>query len=74
MIHLAFANDFSSPEALARAVAEEGAALATLGEALVGTGRPLVTVSGTPWVPGRASTEARPAARPRARSAAAANR
>jgi nucleoside-diphosphate-sugar epimerase len=60
VIHLAFANDFSSPDALARAVAEESAALATLGEALVGSDRPLVTVSGTPWVPGRVSTEADP--------------
>lgn len=60
VIHLAFANDFSSPEALARAVAEESAALNALGEALIGTGRPLVTVSGTPLAPGRASTEADP--------------
>ena len=60
VIHLAFANDFSSPEALATAVAEETAALTTLGEELVGTDRPLVTVSGTPWVPGRVSTEADP--------------
>ncbi|MEU3567350.1 SDR family oxidoreductase [Kitasatospora sp. NPDC036755] len=60
VIHLAFGNDFSSPEALARNVAEETAALTTLGEELTGSGRPLVTVSGTPWVPGRASTEADP--------------
>jgi nucleoside-diphosphate-sugar epimerase len=58
VIHLAFANDFSSPEAVAKAVAEEGAALATLGEELIGSDRPLVTCSGTPFVPGRASTEA----------------
>ncbi|QMU74564.1 SDR family oxidoreductase [Streptacidiphilus sp. PB12-B1b] len=57
VIHLAFSNDFSSPEALARGIAEEGAALAALGEALVGTDRPLVTASGTPAVAGRASTE-----------------
>jgi nucleoside-diphosphate-sugar epimerase len=57
VIHLAFANDFSSPEALARAVAEETAALTTLGEALLGSDHPLVTVSGTPYVPGRPSTE-----------------
>ena len=62
VIHLAFANDFSSPEALANAIAEEGAALATLGEALIDSGRPLVTCSGTPAVPGRASTEADPLA------------
>ena len=48
VIHLAFGNDFSSPDALAKAVAEESAALATLGEELIGTDRPLVTVSGTP--------------------------
>ncbi len=60
VIHLAFSNDFSSADALATAVAEETAALTTLGEALVGTQRPLVTVSGTPWVPGRLSTEADP--------------
>ncbi|MEU3188198.1 SDR family oxidoreductase [Streptomyces sp. NPDC006923] len=60
VIHLAFGNDFSSPEALAKNVAEESAALATLGEELVGTGRPFVTVSGTPQVPGRVSTEADP--------------
>ncbi|MFB7530538.1 SDR family oxidoreductase [Streptomyces sp. NPDC056178] len=60
VIHLAFGNDFSSPEALARNVVEETAALTTLGEELVGSDRPLVTVSGTPWVPGRASTEADP--------------
>jgi nucleoside-diphosphate-sugar epimerase len=60
VIHLAFANDFSSADALANAVAEESAALATLGEALVGSDRPLVTASGTPYVPGRASTETDP--------------
>ncbi|MGW2340120.1 SDR family oxidoreductase [Streptomyces sp. NPDC001661] len=60
VVHLAFSNDFSSPEALARAVAEEGAALEALGEALVGTDRPLVTVSGTPRAAGRASTEEDP--------------
>lgn len=60
VIHLAFANDFSSPEALAQAIAEEGAALATLGQELIDSGRPLVTCSGTPAVPGRASIEADP--------------
>jgi nucleoside-diphosphate-sugar epimerase len=60
VIHLAFANDFSSPAALGAAVAEEGAALAALGEALAGSGRPLITVSGTPPVPGRTSTETDP--------------
>ncbi len=60
VIHLAFANDFSSPGALAKAVAEESAALAALGEELAGSDRPFVTVSGTPHAPGRASTEADP--------------
>ena len=60
VIHLAFANDFSSADAVARSVAEESAALTALGEALLGSDRPLVTVSGTPWVPGRVSTEADP--------------
>ncbi|SDO70031.1 Nucleoside-diphosphate-sugar epimerase [Nakamurella panacisegetis] len=60
VIHLAFRNDFSSAEAVASSVAEETAALLTLGETLVGSNRPLVTVSGTPWVPGRLSTESDP--------------
>ena len=60
VIHLAFRNDFSSADALARAVAEETTALATLGETLVGSDRPLVAVSGTPYVPGRAATETDP--------------
>ncbi|MFD7593923.1 SDR family oxidoreductase [Kitasatospora sp. NPDC059812] len=60
VIHLAFSNDFSSPDALARGIAEESAALAALGDTLVGTNRPLVTASGTPLVAGRASTEEDP--------------
>jgi nucleoside-diphosphate-sugar epimerase len=60
VVHLAFSNDFSSAEAVARGVAEESAALMALGEALLGTDRPLITVSGTPWVPGRVSTESDP--------------
>jgi nucleoside-diphosphate-sugar epimerase len=62
VIHLAFGNDFSSAEAIIRAVVEESAALQTLGEELVHSDRPFVTVAGTPWIPGRVSTEAdRPA-------------
>ncbi|MEU2332635.1 SDR family oxidoreductase [Streptomyces sp. NPDC006654] len=57
VIHLAFDHDFSSPDTVAKSVAEEGAALAALGEELVGSDRPLVTCSGTPSVPGRASNE-----------------
>ncbi|WP_037354199.1 SDR family oxidoreductase [Amycolatopsis orientalis] len=60
VIHLAFANAFSSAEALANAVAEETAALKAQAETLVGSGRPLVAVSGTPFVPGRVATEADP--------------
>lgn len=60
MIHLAFGNDFSSADAVARTVAEETAALTALGEALVGSDCPLVTCSGTPWAPGRLSTESDP--------------
>ena len=60
VIQLAFGHDYSSAEAVAASVAEEGAALATLGQELIGSDRPIVTVSGTPWVPGRASTEADP--------------
>jgi nucleoside-diphosphate-sugar epimerase len=57
VIHLAFGGDYSSADAVARSVAEESAALAALGEALLGSDRPIATVSGTPWVPGRVSTE-----------------
>jgi nucleoside-diphosphate-sugar epimerase len=60
VIHLAFGNDFSSADAVAKSVAEESTALAALGEELAGSDRPFVTVSGTPWVPGRVSTEADP--------------
>ncbi len=60
VISLAFGRDYSSPEALGRGIAEESAAMGALGEALVGSERPIVTVSGTPWVPGRPSTEADP--------------
>ncbi|GAA4904495.1 nucleoside-diphosphate-sugar epimerase [Nonomuraea thailandensis] len=61
VISLAFGSDYSTDEAVARSIAEEGAALAALGEELLGSDRPIVTVSGTPWVPGRPSTEADPA-------------
>jgi nucleoside-diphosphate-sugar epimerase len=60
VIHLAFRNDFSSPEAVAASVAEEAAALEVLGAALVGSGRPIVSCAGTPAVPGRPATEADP--------------
>ncbi|MEU6284259.1 SDR family oxidoreductase [Streptomyces sp. NPDC047028] len=60
VISLAFGRDYGSPDALARAIAEESAALTALGQELIGSDRPIVTVSGTPWVSGRASTEADP--------------
>ena len=60
VVSLAFSRDYSTAEALTRGVTEESAALATLGEALVGSDRPIVAVSGTPWISGRASTEADP--------------
>ncbi|MET7282367.1 SDR family oxidoreductase [Kribbella sp. NPDC005582] len=60
VVHLAFSNDFSSAEAVLASVAEETAALEAMGAELVGSGRPFVTVSGTPTAPGRPSTEADP--------------
>ncbi|WP_144801276.1 NAD-dependent epimerase/dehydratase family protein [Curtobacterium sp. BH-2-1-1] len=60
VVSLAFANDFGTAEGLERAIAEESAAVRTLGEALVDTGKPLVVVSGTPWVPGRLALETDP--------------
>ncbi len=60
VVSLAFGRDYSTADALAHSIAEESAALAALGEALVGSDRPIVTVSGTPWVIGRVSTEADP--------------
>ena len=60
VINLAFSPDYHSAESLAAAIAEESAAIAALGEALTGSDRPIVTVSGTPWVTGRAATEADP--------------
>ena len=59
-IHLAFGNDFSSEEAVARSIAEETAAIGAIGEVLAGSDRPFAVVSGTPWIPGRASTEEDP--------------
>lgn len=60
VISLAFGTDYSTEKALARSIAEETAALTVFSEELAGSDRPLVTVSGTPWVPGRAATEADP--------------
>ena len=60
VISLAFSRDYGSAEALEQGLAGERDAMATLGAALIGTDKPLVTVSGTPWVTGRPSTEADP--------------
>lgn len=60
VIHLAFGNNVISPDALAQSIVEESAALEALGQALIGTDKPLVTVSGTPRTVGRSSTEADP--------------
>lgn len=58
VIYLAFSNDFSSLDSVARSIAEETAAIAALGEEIDGSDLPFVTVSGTPYVAGRVSTEA----------------
>ena len=60
VISLAFSPRYDSAEGLAAAITEESAAMAALGEQLIGSDRPIVTVSGTPWVAGRASTEEDP--------------
>lgn len=60
VVSLAFKPNYDSAEGLAAAVAEESAALALLGDTLFGSERPIVAVSGTPWVTDRASTEADP--------------
>src|ERR1700761_1196010 len=60
VISLAFSPSYGTADGLAQAITEESAALAALGRALTGSGRPIVVVSGTPWVPGRASTEPDP--------------
>ncbi|WAJ45818.1 SDR family oxidoreductase [Mycobacterium sp. Aquia_216] len=54
VVYLAFSHDFS---AVGDAVGDEARAVAALGDALVGTGKPLVLANGTPVVAGRPSTE-----------------
>ncbi|MCB9760752.1 MAG: SDR family oxidoreductase [Alphaproteobacteria bacterium] len=54
VIHLAFGQDFSRFQESVQAVA---AAIAAWGDALAGTGKPLVLASGTPAIPGRVATE-----------------
>lgn len=57
VVHLAFDHDFGTVDAIERAANEEVAAIATLGETLVGTGKPIAAVSGTPQTGSRPSTE-----------------
>jgi len=60
VVHLAFGHEAATPDALTEAIDVETQALAAMGAALVGSDRPIVVASGTPWVDGRASTEADP--------------
>ena len=57
VIHLAFGTDYSTAEAVAQSIAEDTAAIETLGDELRGSDRPFVLVSGTPSITGRPSTE-----------------
>jgi nucleoside-diphosphate-sugar epimerase len=59
VINLAFSADFGN---LAPGIAEEANTVMSIGEALAGTGKPFVHAGGTPFVPGRASTEDDPSA------------
>lgn len=54
VVHLAFSNDFAN---FGRSAEDERLAVEAMGEALRGTGKPLVLASGTPAVPGRTATE-----------------
>lgn len=54
VIYLAFSHDFSQ---FGDATGDEARAVAAIGEALAGTGKPLVLANGTPIAPGRPSTE-----------------
>ncbi len=62
VIHLAFGHEADTPEALAREIDTETIALEAMGAGLLGSGRPIVVASGTPWIAGRAATEADPPA------------
>jgi nucleoside-diphosphate-sugar epimerase len=59
VINLAFSADFGN---LGPGIAEEANTVKTIGEALAGTGKAFVHAGGTPFVPGRASTEDDPSA------------
>lgn len=58
--HLAFSSDYVSTMSVAASMREESGALQALGDALAGGDRPIVAVSLTPIVPGRASVETDP--------------
>ncbi len=58
VIHLAFRHDLlTAPAGMAQGAAVDRQAIDTMGDALAGTGRPLVVASGTPALPGRVSVE-----------------
>lgn len=54
VIYLAFSHDFTQ---FGDAAGDEARAVTAIGQALAGTGKPLVLANGTPVVPGRPSTE-----------------
>jgi len=58
VIHTAYIHDFSPTGNPAAAAQIDGRAIETLGEALAGSGRPLVVAAGVVPTPGRLSTEA----------------
>jgi nucleoside-diphosphate-sugar epimerase len=58
VIHTAYIHDFSPTGNPAAAARTDGQAIETLGEALAGSGRPLVVAAGVVPTPGRLSTEA----------------
>jgi nucleoside-diphosphate-sugar epimerase len=60
VIHLAFGHGDRSAAGFQKSMAQEAVAVETFGAALEGSGKPLVIASGTPSVPGRASTEQDP--------------
>jgi len=59
-VHTAYIHDFSPSANPAAAAQADGDAIAALGEALEGSGRPLVVAAGLPGVRGRAATEEDP--------------
>jgi nucleoside-diphosphate-sugar epimerase len=57
VIHTAYIHDFSPSGDPAAAARADGRAIAAIGEALAGSGRPLVVASGLVHAPGRPATE-----------------